>query len=250
MASLWTIGTALAIMLVSLSGVIFLWVGMGTWLKNRLGLVTSFAAGVFLVVTFQLIRHTINATSTVYALLWTAAGAGLVYILFATLPYFHHHHEQNCKEDHSLDIRRILFSDGLHNIGDGLLLVAAFQVSQAAGISAGVAVFVHEIVQEVSEFFVLTSSGISTIKALLYNFAVSATILIGVGAGLLAITSIPAMRVPLLGIAGGSFLVVVGHDLIPHSTRQAQSKQDRLVHIGWFLCGVIMMTVSLFAFGH
>jgi zinc transporter ZupT len=147
-------------------------------------------------------------------------------------------------------VRRILFSDGLHNIGDGLLLVAAFQVSTAAGISAGVAVFVHEIVQEVSEFFVLRSSGLSVTKALLYNFAVSATILIGVSAGLLAVASIPAIRVPLLGVAGGSFLVVVGHDLIPHSTRQAQSKEDTLVHVGWFLCGVIMMAVSLFAFGH
>jgi len=246
----WTVPTALVIMLVSLSGVIVLWTGLGAWLKERLGVIASFSAGVFLIVAIQLIWHTLHAASMAYALLWVAVGALVLYLLFTTLPFFHHHHEDNCGHDHSMDINRILFSDGLHNIGDGLLLVASFQVSIAAGISAAVAIFVHEIVQEVSEFFVLKSAGLSTAKALLYNFAVSATILIGVGVGLLAVANVPAIRVPLLGIAGGSFLVVVGHDLIPHSARQAESTAQQLVHVGWFLCGVILMTLALLMFGH
>jgi len=244
------ISTSLIIMLASLTGVLTVWFGIGSWLKKRLGYVTSFAAGVFLIVALQLVRHTLyNSTTIWWPLIFIAIGAFVVYGLFAFVPFFHHHHQEDCDTHDQLEIRRILFSDGLHNIGDGLLLVAAFQVSFIAGITAGVAVFIHELVQEVSEFFVLKASGLSTIKALGYNLLVSSTILIGVFAGEL-ITNQSVLRTPLLGAAAGSFLVVVMYDFIPHSMREARQKADVWSHAGWFFGGVILMALALLMFGH
>lgn len=232
-------------MLVSLSGVIVVWSGIGNWIEKRLHLFTSLAAGVFLVVATHLIRHTIHEAETfLWPLAFILLGVLVVYSLLRFVPAFHHHgHDDDC--DHTFSPAGILFSDGLHNIGDGLLLAVSFQVSTVAGITAGVAIVIHEIVQEVSEFLVLKASGFSTIKALVYNFAVSSTILIGAVGGYIASTQAAFLRMPLLAAAAGSFLVVVGHDLLPHSAHNTKGWSDTLSHILWFVIGVVFMGASL-----
>lgn len=243
---IWIGLTALTIMLVSLSGVILVWTGLGTWVENNLATLTSFAAGVFFVVTIQLIRHTFQSSQSIWwPLMWILVGAITVYVIILLVPAFHHHdHCDDC--EHDLSPSGILFGDALHNIGDGLLLAAGFQVSITAGIAAGVAIFIHEIIQEVSEFFVLKTSGFSTIKALTYNFAVSGTILIGAAGGYLAATQAAILRTPLLAVAAGSFLVVVGHDLLPHSAHHTNSWHDARLHLLWFILGIALMGVALF----
>jgi zinc and cadmium transporter len=246
----WTALTSIIIMLVSLSGVVVVYTGAGNWLEKNLAFITSFAAGVFLVVSAQLIRHTLKDTATLWwPALWILVGIAIVYGLFRLLPGFHHHdHCDDCKTN--LSPSGILFGDGLHNIGDGLLLAASFQVSIAAGIAAGVAVLIHEIVQEVSEFFVLKASGFTTIKALTYNFAVSSTILIGAAGGYFATTQAEVLRTPLLAVAAGSFLVVVTHDFIPHSFQHTHNWRDAGNHILWFGGGLVAMVAALLVVGH
>jgi zinc and cadmium transporter len=243
---IWIGLTSFIIMLVSLSGVIVVWSEIGTWIEERLHLFTSLAAGVFLVVAAHLISHTFHEAETIlWPLAFIVLGILVVYSLLHFVPAFHHHgHNPDC--DHSFSPAGILFSDGLHNIGDGLLLAVSFQVSIAAGITAGVAIVIHEIVQEVSEFLVLKASGYSTARALLYNFAVSSTILIGAVGGYIASTKAAVLRMPLLAAAAGSFLVVVGHDLLPHSAHNTKGWTNILSHILWFMTGVVFMGASLF----
>lgn len=247
---LWIALTSLGIMFVSLSGVVVVYSGAGNWLEENLVFVTSFAAGVFLVVSVQLIRHIIKDTISMWwPAIWILTGIAIVYGLFRLLPGFHHHdHCDDCEA--KLSPSGILFSDGLHNIGDGLLLAASFQVSTAAGIAAGVAVLIHEIVQEISEFFVLKASGFTTAKALLYNFAVSSTILVGAAGGYVATTQAEVLRTPLLAIAAGSFLGVVAHDFIPHSFQHTHNWRDAGNHLLWFGGGLVAMVAALLVVGH
>lgn len=244
---LWIALTSLAVMLVSLSGVILVWTGFGSWVEDNLATLTSFAAGVFFVVTIQLIRHAFYSSQSIWwPLMWILIGAATVYVIILLVPAFHHHdHCDNCK--HNFSPSGILFGDALHNIGDGLLLAAGFQVSITAGIAAGVAIFIHEIIQEVSEFFVLKTSGFSTATALAYNFAVSSTILLGATGGYLAATQAAILRTPLLAVAAGSFLVVVVHDLLPHSAHHTDTWRDAGTHLLWFILGIALMGVALFA---
>jgi zinc and cadmium transporter len=242
---------AFAIMLASLAGVVVVWIGIGGWIEENLGYLTSFAAGVFLIVSGLLILHTFEAAGSIQlTALYVLAGILLMLILFTLLPLFHHHHQRTSDHDHhQLDIRRILFGDALHNVGDGLLLAIAFSASSATGAIAATGVFFHELVQETSEFFVLRQSGLSTKQALVRNFLVSSTILIGVGIGLTA-TSLAQSLVPvLLGATAGSFLVVVSHDLIPHSVRASRGNRDWLAHLGWFLFGVGLMLAIMLIIG-
>jgi zinc and cadmium transporter len=232
------------IMLASLSGVFFVWKKLGKVIDENLGFLVSFSAGVFLVVAYQLGKETIlHGDSVLRGIFWIATGALLVWLLFKLLPDFHHHHNKkhNCCKNHRLDPRRILFSDGIHNIGDGLLLAAAFSIASSLGVITALSIFIHEVVQEISEFFVLKQAGFSTAKALILNFLVSGTILVGALVGFFLLKNYEVLEIPLLGLAAGSFLVVVFHDLIPHSAEVSRKNNCFWQHLSWFLIGLVLM---------
>jgi len=236
---------SLLIMLASLVGAIFVWKQIGKIIERNLNFLVSFSAGVFLIIAYELTNETIeHAGSFQDGLLWITAGAVAILIAFRLLPTFHHHHDEKDNDSHShsrIDARRILASDALHNIGDGILLAASFAVSVPLGIVTTLSIFVHELVQEVSEFFVLRQAGYSTKRALTLNFLVSGTILIGAVGGLYLLDQFEALEVPLLGIAAGSFLIVVVYDLIPHSVRTSQRKAQYFKHGVWFVVGLLLM---------
>ncbi|MEX0933963.1 MAG: ZIP family metal transporter [Candidatus Paceibacterota bacterium] len=232
---------SLGIMVVSLTGVILLWGNAGRLIERNLSFLVSFSAGVFLVVTYLLASETIEgAASTTEGLLWIIAGVVGVWLLFKILPEMEHHHE-GVHSHSKIDPRRILMSDGIHNVADGILLAASFIVSSSLGMIAALSIFIHELLQEISEFFILRAGGYSIKRALSLNFLVSGTILIGALGGFFLIDSFEVLEIPLLGIASGSFLVVVLSDLIPHSLHHAKMHMQQIQHIVWFLLGIMLM---------
>jgi zinc and cadmium transporter len=244
-----TILLSLLIMSASLSGVFFLWKSAENFIEKNLRYLVSLSAGVFLFVTYLLMAEVFEHTTNLYqASTWIIAGVLLMIFLFTFLPRFHHHHDEKEEHGHThdkIDARKILLSDGIHNIGDGILLAAAVMVSPVFGLLTALSIFVHEFVQEVSEFFVLRQSGYSTKKALALNFFVSGTILIGAIGSFLLFETFEFLEVPLLGIAAGSFLVVVVNDLIPQSIRHSNNKTNFAKHFTAFLVGIaLIFTVS------
>ncbi len=236
---------SLLVMLASLIGVVFVWRSMGRFIEKNLRYLVSFSAGVFLVVSFGLTRETAEHAGSVWTgILWIAVGIVGIWLIFKFFPLFHHHHDKKEENEHHhsrLDARRIMFGDGIHNIGDGILLAATFSVSSALGTITALSIFIHEIVQEVSEFFVLRQAGFSIKKALILNFLVSTTILVGSIGGYFLLETFKTFEVVLLGISAGSFLVVVLHDLIPHSVRTSHTKAHYLKHVMWFVIGLVLM---------
>ena len=232
------------IMFASLAGVLLVWGGVGKIIERNLSLLVSFSAGVFLVVVFQLGQEVLHhAPSTGQAWIWILAGVILITLIFRLLPSFHHHHddEQHNHTHSRIDARRIVISDAIHNVGDGILIAATFSISVPLGIATAVSILIHEFIQETSEFFVLRQAGLSVKKSLLINFAVSGTILIGALGGFFLLDSFEMLEVPLLGIAAGSFLVVVLHDLIPDSVRHSRQTKSYFKYIAWFVVGVVLM---------
>ena len=238
--------SSLLVMFASLVGVFSVWKQAGALIARNLSFLVSFSAGVFLVIAGHLAYEVFeHAPEFGDGLFWILLGAVGLLILFKILPSFHHHHDEH-EEPHlhsHVDARNILASDALHNIGDGLLLVASFAVSVPLGLITTFSVFIHELVQEVSEFFVLKQAGYTTKQALFWNFMSSSTILIGAVGGYFLLDSFEALEVPLLGLSAGAFLVVVLHDLIPHSIRTSEHRVHYLKHLGWFVLGFIIMLV-------
>ncbi len=168
---------ALAIMVVSLVGVVFAQKISRVYLEKNLSLLVSFSAGVFLVTASVLAFEVFHIIpSLAVAIPMIIVGYLLAWSVHFLVPESHHHHDADCVKGS----RKLLVGDAIHNIGDGIILVPAFLVSPALGLAVTISIVIHEALQEISEFFVLKQAGYSTRRALAVNFAVSSTILIGV----------------------------------------------------------------------
>lgn len=235
------IGLSLLIMFASLVGVITVWGRAGSFIERNLDYLVSFSAGVFLVFLYGLASEAVeHAVTPAWGLGWLLCGALLIWLIFKILPGAHTHVHQHNDESH-IDPRRLLVTDSIHNVADGIFLAASYAVSPALALVAGISIVIHEALQEISEFFVLRDGGYSTRKALGINFLTSSTVLVGSVGGYFLLDMFEVIEGPLLGLAAGGILVVVLHDLIPHSIRGAHSTMHYARHLAWFVLGALLM---------
>lgn len=238
-------------MLASLVGVFFISSGAGAFFGRNMGYLVSFSAGVFLIIAYGLSNEALeHAPTTAEGMLYIFLGALGIWTLFKLLPGLHDHPEQGHNHSHPIDPRRVLISDAFHNVGDGILLAASFTASPALGLAATASVFVHELLQETSEFFVLRAAGFRVGRALMWSFIVSCTILVGAIGGYFFLDVFESLEPLLLGISAGAFLVVVLSDLIPHSVRDAKSSSHYATHVAWFVLGAVLMFMLAAFLGH
>ncbi len=238
-------------MLASLVGVLFISQSVGNFFERNLGYLVSFSAGVFLIIAYGLSTEALeHAPSASMGIMYIFLGAFGIWVLFKFMPGLHDHPEHGATHSHPIDPRRVLVSDAFHNTGDGILLAASFAVSPALGLAATVSVFIHELLQETSEFFVLRAAGYSVGKALRWSFLVSCTILVGALGGYYFLDVFETLEPVLLGLSSGAFLVVVLSDLIPHSVRDARTTSHYAAHIAWFAFGALAMFLLKAFLGH
>jgi zinc and cadmium transporter len=235
-------------MVASLSGVLFLQRTAKDFLEAKLPYLISFSAGVFLVTAGGLALEVFElAPSFAVATGLIVVGYILAWAMHALLPETHHHHAPACDHSHGVAARKLIVGDAIHNVADGVLLVVAFTASPALGVAATVSVVIHEVLQEVAEFFVLRRAGYSTAKALGINFAVSSTIFIGVALGYFALAS-HELEVALLAVSAGFFLHVVLHNLLPKRSVEDTSRsfvtQIVLVAAGALAMGLVASALS------
>lgn len=243
---------ALFIMTASLIGVLFTARVAREFLSSRLSFLVSFSAGVFLVTSGALALEVFEIFE---GFLWQGiglilAGYGLAWLVETLMPESHHHHDPHEHDGHSHNkagARKLLVGDAIHNVGDGIILVPAFMISPALGLAVTVSIFIHETLQEISEFFVLKQAGYSTKRALALNFITSSTILIGVGISLFAV-SVHELEGVLLAVAAGFFIHVVIHDLLPKRT-QHESTNMFLQHVLFVAIGLVLMATIANALG-
>jgi zinc and cadmium transporter len=231
-------------MLMSLIGKLFTWKGFGKLIQPNTQYLVTFASGIFVVISISLFKETLELS---HSLLITTTsiliGVFIVRIIIKLLPVAHHHHSipADCGHKHShIDARRMMWSDFFHNAGDGILLVSAYAVNIHIGITATIGILLHEVVQEISEFFVLKEAGYSTNKALLYNFLVSSSILLGIFLAFF-ISSTNWLMIPLMGLATGGFIYALSKDLIPHTLHHIKKTNTFLKHFIVFILGLLLM---------
>src|SRR3990167_3471760 len=140
---------ALFIMLASLTGVIFATKTLGSWMHRHLTYFATFSAGVLIVLAYHLIEEAFHEGESV-ALVAAAVIAGMVILelIHHILPHQHHHHETHHDHAHTpIDGRRVLLSDAIHNVTDGVIIVPAFLVDWKIGVAATAGIFLHEVVR-------------------------------------------------------------------------------------------------------
>ena len=237
------LAAALAVIAASLTGAAFASRRIGVWTERNLKYLVASSIGVFAVVAWHLLHESVEHEGFVPTAIAAVLGALAIGLVARILPDAHHHHSVDPGHGHStLDARRLLVGDALHNFGDGLLLVPAFALGLEAGLAATAAILFHEIVQEISEFFVLKEAGYSTRRALALNALSSSSILLGLAASY-ALSSVEEIEGLIASFAAAGFIYVVLRDLLPHTVRAARKDRNVVPYALVFVIGLVAMTV-------
>ena len=109
---------AVVIMLASLSGILFTSHRLNSWMERNLPLLATFSIGIFAVISWGLFGEALEHGRALHVIIAAVLGAALVRSLSSVIPDAHHHHDPHPDHEHtSLDARRILIGDAVHNIG-------------------------------------------------------------------------------------------------------------------------------------
>ncbi len=220
-----------AIVLASIIGVIFANKKLAKLFNQYNRRFVAFSTGVFLMTVIMILNEVFaHAQSKLWAVTLVVAGFLTAISINYLWPETHQHHDQSCQHHKNKQLAvRVIIGDAIHNIGDGIIIVPAFLVSPFLGFVTALSIFTHELLQEISEFFVLKKAGYSTKKALIQNFLASLTIIIGVAIGLIFKDN-HLVEIALLAFSSGMLINVIVGDLLPE-VYQTKSKKQLIINL-------------------
>ena len=246
---LYSLGSVLLVSVFSLIGIFA--IGFSAARLNRaLVYMIAFSAGALLGDAFLHLLPEIVAEVGfgINISLYILVGIAGSFIVEKIIHWRHCHHTTTVDHPHPFAWMN-LFGDVTHNFIDGLIIGAAYLVSIPVGIATTMAVVFHEIPQEIGDFGVLIHGGFSKGKALVLNFLVALTSVLGVVVALLLSGYVEGMTVFLIPFAAGSFIYIASADLIPEMHKQVKISKS-LMQFFWFVLGVGVMVLLMFGSGH
>jgi zinc and cadmium transporter len=185
-----------------------------------------FAAGALLAAVFlDLFADGLEHNSASTVMMSALIGILLFFMAERFIRWFHHHHQHGQK---SPAVPLLIIGDTVHNLLDGVAIAAAFMISIPTGIVTTLAVAAHEIPQEVGEFGILLSKGLSRKRVILVNILSS---LVATAAAIITYFVGQTNVLPLgvvFGLSAGFLLYVALSDIIPslHENHDKKSLFD------------------------
>ncbi|MGH8197539.1 MAG: ZIP family metal transporter [Steroidobacteraceae bacterium] len=210
----------------------------------------SFATGALLgAALLALLPHAIESGAGTHGIGIALAGGIIAFFVLEKAVLWRHCHADACEAHGPQDYHRarasatlILWGDAFHNILDGVLIAAAFLTDPHLGVVTTVAVFAHEIPQEVGDLAILLNGGMSRSRALALNVAVSLASVAGAVVAWYLLAEALEILPYALAIAAASFLYVAVADLIPGLHRRVDARtsfqQVALIALGILVTGL------------
>ena len=180
----------------------------------------SFAIGTLLgAATFGLLPEALNHAPAERVMPLFLAGMVSFILIERVLRWRHPHQTHSGEPDHPAVERAtaamLLWGDALHNFVDGLVLGVSFGVSIEVGVAAAIAIFAHEVPQEIGDFAILLGTGMPKKRAFFLNYLSAVTVLpaaaLSFGWSSLSLEMIGW----LLPLAAGGFIYIALADLVP-----------------------------------
>lgn len=179
-------------------------------------------------------------------------GVLIFFLLDSVIWLYHCHGGHQLHESHdglhgSCPVKPVgylnLIGDAIHNITDGIIVGSTFLVSIPLGIVTSIAVGLHEIPQELSDFGILLHSGFKKKSALKWNFGVALTIVIGI-IGVFAAQDI-SERATLYTVpfAAGGFIYIACTNLLSE-IKEEEKTTRRAIQAIFLLAGVLLMLAT------
>ena len=236
----YAIGSVVLVSLVSLIGLFTISFSVEK-LKNILFILVAFAAGSLIGdVFFHLLPEYIEMGE------FTVISSSLIIVGIVTMLFiekfihWHHcHHVSSLEHAHPFAIMNLI-GDAFHNFLDGLIVGASYLVSIPVGIATTIAVVLHEIPQEISDFGVLLQGGFKKTKALMFNFLSALTAVLGVVLALILNELMGGLEKILIPFTIGAFIYIAGTDLIPEIHKELKVHRS-LAQLLAFVLGILIM---------
>jgi zinc and cadmium transporter len=163
---------------------------------------------------------------------------GGIAVSFFVEKVIHWRHEHSPSSDHVESFAYMnLFGDAVHNFIDGSIIAAAYLLDTRIGIATTIAVLLHEIPQEMSDFAVLLHGGFSRGKALLYNFLTGGIAVLGLAFTIVLAQYAEQLVTLLAPFAAGGFIYIAGADLIPQLHKENRLGSS-LMQLAFFMLGI------------
>ena len=212
-------------------------------LARFLLLFIAFAAGAMLGGAFL---HILPESLSLGENLFVYVILGIVlFFLLEKFLYWRHCHDGIC-EVHPFTYLNLI-GDGIHNFIDGMIIAASFMSSMELGVTTTAAVALHEIPQELGDFSVLIYGGMTSKKALFYNFLSALTAVAG-ALFVYFFFSFASFGKYVLPFAAGGFIYIASSDLIPE-LHKARKLSDSVAQFLLFLFGIALMGAFKIVFG-
>jgi zinc and cadmium transporter len=233
----------------SLSGIYALSLKEKT-LHRILFFIVGFSAGSILgAVYFDLLPEAIEMLENDVVYIYVALGFITFFFIERFIYWYHGHgHHEDIEEMSEMSGRANtkgfvylnLVGDAIHNFIDGLVISASFLTSVTVGIATTVAVIFHELPQEMGDYGILIYGGFTRKRALLLNFAVALTVVLGGATSLVIIESVEALSGVLIALAAGGFIYLGASELVPE-LHQEKTIGRSIVQFVAFLLGMTLI---------
>ena len=192
----------------------------------------SFAVGTLLGAAFlEIIPHAYELSRDLHQISLIVLVGILVFFILEKLLVWRHCHGSHC-ENHSPvvnhDVKKgsiLIIGDCFHNFIDGILIASAFIVDINLGLITALAIIVHEIPQEISNFSILINSGYSLSRTLLMNVITGFSMIIGAILAYFVLNDLEFLIPIILAFAASSMIYVAISDLIPSLHKKVEIKQ-------------------------
>lgn len=169
----------------------------------------------------------------------------ILFFVIEKVLHWRHCHKGEC-EVHTFTYMNLI-GDSIHNFIDGLIMAASFVASIPLGITTTIAISTHEIPQEIGDFGVLIYGGFSKKKALVLNFLVALTAVLGGLVGYFISSRIGNVVLYILPFAAGGFVYIAATDLIPEMKKEVDIKKSMMTLVV-FICGILIMWLTKIMF--
>lgn len=225
---------------VSLIGAAFL-INDKKFLKKILIYLVSFSAGALIGDAFiHLIPEAVEENGfSITISVSILFGIVFSFFLEKIIHWRHCHLTATNEHVHSFAIMNLI-GEVFHNFIDGIIIAASYLVSVPAGIATTLAVIFHEIPQEMGDIGVLIYGGYSKTKALLLNFLVALTSVLGAIITYLFSQSFNEIAFYLTPFAAGTFIYIAAADLIPELHKEPKILKS-IFQLIMFIIGIIVM---------
>ncbi len=233
-----------------IGGVILLW--KEAWARKLSHFFISFAVGALLgSALFDLIPEAAGLSK--YAFLYVLVGIVVFSITERALVWHHHHHnherEHHLKKPLAYYVPLLMIGDTVHNFIDGVIIAATYLFSAPLGLITTLAVFLHEMPQEIGDFSVMLHAKYPKNKIFWYNFASASATFVGAFVVFFSSYLVQAKLYPLIAFAAGGFIYIAASDLMPELKHEAVKLQDIIVQTIIMIAGIAIMVALSEFFG-